>query len=210
MPLFDILTAAVPGSNSVASDAVQHAATVSSSSIQTTKSNVQGGWSALSAAVKSVSKGPFQLSKQAANPKWTQWHYDNIPFHSISSSKCLSEYEKGGDWAGGSCGHFGLTHDYGVPEPVVYLDRPGIQASGVNVRDVVAHEFGHTIQAHLYGSTDAAMPAMTKAFGGGELGIEYAADCMAKVQGAKFLNYTQCTSPQMQALARKMLNGFKV
>jgi hypothetical protein len=75
--------------------------------------------------------------------------------------------------------------------------------------DVVAHEWSHLLSVYAYaGNVDAAVAAMKAYFGGSGLtGAERAADCMAKLQGAKFTAYTPCTSTKWRAGAALLLAG---
>jgi predicted component of type VI protein secretion system len=78
--------------------------------------------------------------------------------------------------------------------------------------DVVVHEWSHVLQVVDYGgNVDAAVAALDVGFGASGLnGAERAADCMAKLQGAVYLHYTQCTNSAWQAKARILLAGHRL
>jgi hypothetical protein len=74
---------------------------------------------------------------------------------------------------------------------------------------VVAHEWSHVLSVRPY-DHDAmrAVAAMNAYFGGsGLLGAERAADCMARLLGATWTNYTSCTDAHWRAGARLLLSG---
>jgi hypothetical protein len=75
--------------------------------------------------------------------------------------------------------------------------------------DVAVHEWSHILSVRAYGgNVNATIKATRLAFGGSGLtGSERAADCMAKLQGASYLHYTQCTNPAWRASARLLLAG---
>jgi hypothetical protein len=75
--------------------------------------------------------------------------------------------------------------------------------------DVAVHEWSHLLTVHAYGGSVAlAVAATTAYFGGtGLYGAEYAADCMAILQGADWTNYTPCTSARWRAGARDLIDG---
>jgi hypothetical protein len=80
---------------------------------------------------------------------------------------------------------------------------------------VVAHEWSHEIQAYDYrGDLWAGVKAMDRSFGGGgksgQRGIEYAADCMAILQGATWTDYTPCHSKVWRRDAHRLLAGHKL
>ncbi|HEX3708237.1 MAG TPA: hypothetical protein VHV76_16550 [Mycobacteriales bacterium] len=80
---------------------------------------------------------------------------------------------------------------------------------------VVAHEWGHEVQAYDYhGDLWAGVKAMNRHFGGagksGQRGIEYAADCMAILQGATWTDYTPCRHKAWRSSARRLLEGHKL
>lgn len=74
--------------------------------------------------------------------------------------------------------------------------------------DVVAHEWSHALSAQDYhGDVDAALEAMNAWFGGSGLtGAERAADCMARLAGASWTNYTSCKNTRWQSGARRLLS----
>jgi hypothetical protein len=75
--------------------------------------------------------------------------------------------------------------------------------------DVVVHEWSHVLSVAAYdGDVRAAVDAMNKTFGGKNLtGVERAADCMSRLQGARWTHYTACSDPRWRAAARKLLAG---
>ena len=100
-------------------------------------------------------------------------------------------------------GHWGTT-DLGNGR--VYIS-PTVPAS--KLYSVVAHEYGHALMSKNWGRNwRAADAAMNRWFGGGTpLARERAADCMARVQGATWTNYTPCTSTRWRQGARTLLAG---
>ena len=74
---------------------------------------------------------------------------------------------------------------------------------------VVRHEWSHILSARDYGNNVAlAKSEMNRVFGGtGLTGSERAADCMARILGATYTVYTQCTSATWQAAARRLVAG---
>jgi hypothetical protein len=75
--------------------------------------------------------------------------------------------------------------------------------------DVAVHEWSHLLTVHAYGGSVALAVAATTAYYGGTglYGAEYAADCMAILQGAQWTNYTPCTSARWRAGARDLIDG---
>jgi hypothetical protein len=75
--------------------------------------------------------------------------------------------------------------------------------------DVVVHEWSHLLSVRRYdGNVDEAVRAMNAYFGGsGLIGAERAADCMARLLGAQWTNYTPCTSASWRAGAARLVNG---
>ena len=75
--------------------------------------------------------------------------------------------------------------------------------------DVVSHEWSHLLSVRDYGNdVSAATSAMNAYFGGSGLtGSERAADCMAKLLGARWTHYTPCTDSRWLAGARKLVAG---
>lgn len=75
---------------------------------------------------------------------------------------------------------------------------------------VVVHEYGHAISGHLYGGFYPAQDAADRLFGQqGEYGLEVEADCMARVEGATFTNYTPCANNTWRAYARVLVTMHK-
>jgi hypothetical protein len=75
--------------------------------------------------------------------------------------------------------------------------------------DVAAHEASHLMTAAAYGGdVDAAVKATNAFFGGSGLrGAELAADCMARLLGARWTNYTACHSKAWRSGAARLLKG---
>jgi hypothetical protein len=73
--------------------------------------------------------------------------------------------------------------------------------------DIAVHEWSHLLSIRPYGGDVHAAAVAMRAYFGGTSGPEYAADCMAKLQGATYLKYTQCTTPTWVAGARLLLAG---
>ena len=88
----------------------------------------------------------------------------------------------------------------------VYLS-PSVPAD--KLYSVVRHEWSHILSARDYGNDVALAKAeMNRWFGGtGLTGAERAADCMARVLGATYTLYTQCTNATWQAGARRLVAG---
>lgn len=75
---------------------------------------------------------------------------------------------------------------------------------------VAVHEYGHAITGHLYGGFYPAQNAADALFGQqGEYGLEVEADCMARVEGATFTNYTPCANNTWRAYARVLVTMHK-
>jgi hypothetical protein len=72
---------------------------------------------------------------------------------------------------------------------------------------VVAHEWGHVLSVKPYlPDAMAGVNAMNAWFGGSGLtGAERAADCIARLLGATWTNYTPCTDAHWRDGARKLL-----
>jgi hypothetical protein len=100
-------------------------------------------------------------------------------------------------------GHWGTTDWY---RNVVYVS-PLVPAD--RLFDVVVHEWGHVVSVRAYGGdVDLAVRQMTRYFGGaGLLGAERAADCIARLSGAGWTHYTNCTNAGWRAGARRLLAG---
>ncbi len=75
--------------------------------------------------------------------------------------------------------------------------------------DVAVHEWSHILSVHTYGgNVSAAVNAMNAYFGGGKtMAPEYAADCMARLQGATWTHYTSCSNSAWRTGARLLLDG---
>jgi hypothetical protein len=78
--------------------------------------------------------------------------------------------------------------------------------------DVAVHEWSHILTVRDYGGNVAAAVAATTAYYGGSdlYGAEYAADCMAILQGADWTNYTSCTSSRWRAGAQQLIEGHRL
>ena len=78
---------------------------------------------------------------------------------------------------------------------------------------VVAHEWGHVISTRGYGGDlVAADAAMLRWFGGGSMSraVELAADCIARVLGARWTHYTACNDSHSRYGARYLMVGWKL
>lgn len=77
---------------------------------------------------------------------------------------------------------------------------------------VVAHEWSHIVQVRDYGGSVArAVRALHRYYGGhGILGAEYAADCMARLQGATWTHYTACNNRHWLHGAHRLLRRLHV
>lgn len=75
--------------------------------------------------------------------------------------------------------------------------------------DVVIHEYSHLLSVVPYGGdVNQAVSAMNAYFGGSGLtGAERGADCMARLQGATWTNYTSCTDGHWRDGARRLVRG---
>ena len=100
-------------------------------------------------------------------------------------------------------GHWGTTDWY---HATAYIS-PAVPST--YMYDVAVHEWSHELTVLDYhGDVAAATAATNRAFGGGGLvGEERAADCMAILQGATWTHYTSCTSPRWRHEARRLLEG---
>jgi hypothetical protein len=98
-------------------------------------------------------------------------------------------------------GSWGLT-DMGAG--IVYVS-PTVPAN--RMYSVVAHEWGHVLSAKPYKpDVMAGVTAMNAWFGGSGLtGAERAADCIARILGATWTNYTACNDAHWRDGARKLL-----
>jgi len=100
-------------------------------------------------------------------------------------------------------GHYGATD---LATGQIFIS-PAVPAS--RLFSVVVHEYGHALTSANYGHNwRAADAGLAKYFHVGTvLNREYAADCMARAQGATWLNYTSCTAPGWRAAASVLLAG---
>jgi hypothetical protein len=106
-------------------------------------------------------------------------------------------------WRMGSGGPWGLTDLY---TGVVTIST-SVPAN--RMYDVVAHEWGHVLSMSDYGfDVRTAAGALDAAFGGN--GLELAADCMARVLGAQWTNYTACTSSVWRTAAQVLVAGHRL
>jgi hypothetical protein len=98
-------------------------------------------------------------------------------------------------------GHWGVTD---LSNGVVYIS-PRVPRS--RLYDVVAHEWGHVLSVRAYeGDVQRALDALNRWFGGhGLLGAERAADCMARILGARWTGYTSCQDQHWRDGARRLL-----
>lgn len=99
-------------------------------------------------------------------------------------------------------GHWGMA-DLG--RGIVYVS-PSVPAD--RMYDVVAHEWSHLLMVTVYGGeVNTALFAANAFFGGSELtGAERAADCMARLLGARWTHYTSCTDARWRDGARRLVN----
>lgn len=100
-------------------------------------------------------------------------------------------------------GHWGATD---LSTGTVYIS-PNAPVSRLD--SIARHEWAHVIQGRVYGhNAQAAFAAMNRVFGGSGLtGAERSADCMARLLGASWTNYTPCTSAAWRAKAGRLLAG---
>jgi hypothetical protein len=100
-------------------------------------------------------------------------------------------------------GHWGTADWY---HATLYI-APAVPVA--RLYDVAVHEWSHELSVLDYdGDVDAAVKAMNTAFGGGGLvGAERAADCMAKLQGASYTHYTSCLDSGWRRAAARLLAG---
>jgi hypothetical protein len=80
---------------------------------------------------------------------------------------------------------------------------------------VVAHEWSHEVQLFDYRPDQVELvQQLNRHFGGagpsGSRGVEFAADCMALLQGATWTHYTKCDNPTWRHDARVLLSGKKL
>lgn len=106
-------------------------------------------------------------------------------------------------WRMSSGGPWGLTD--------LYTGVITISASvpADRMYDVVAHEWGHVLSMADYGfDVRTAVAALGATFGGN--GLEVAADCIARVLGATWTNYTACASSGWRTAAQVLLAGHRL
>ena len=103
-------------------------------------------------------------------------------------------------------GHWGASD---VWRHVVYIS-PKVPLS--KLYSVVVHEWGHQLTVRAYhGAVSSAFAAMNAYYGGtGYVGAERAADCIARLLGATWTNYTACRSTRWRAGARRLIAGQRV
>lgn len=101
-------------------------------------------------------------------------------------------------------GRFGNWGVADLEHATIYIS-PDVPAR--RLYDVAAHEWSHVLSVKAYhGDVDRAVAAMNSTFGGtGLTGVERAADCMARLLGARWTHYTSCTDPEWRAGARRLL-----
>ncbi|SDI76910.1 hypothetical protein SAMN05444157_0070 [Frankineae bacterium MT45] len=81
------------------------------------------------------------------------------------------------------------------------------RAPVADLYSIVVHEYAHVIQGRLYGNMAGAIAGLRPQFGNaGERTIEYAADCVARLEGATWTDYTSCTNPAWRRAAQALLN----
>ena len=128
-------------------------------------------------------------------PGPTKWSALNAAIARIPS------YHAGGArWIVKDTGWWGTADWYA---DTIYIS-PSVPDS--KLYDVAVHEWSHLLSVRAYDDVHAAAVAM-RAFFGGSNGPEAAADCMAKLQGANYLHYTQCNNATWIAGAKLLLAG---
>ena len=77
---------------------------------------------------------------------------------------------------------------------------------------VAVHEWSHMKSTDVWaGDVPTAFDRLRAVFGGTSSdGVEISADCMARVLGATWTNYTACDNQAWRAAAAKVLNGERV
>lgn len=80
---------------------------------------------------------------------------------------------------------------------------------------VVAHEWSHEVQLFDYHPNQVELvQQLNRHFGGrgpsGSRGVEFSADCMAILQGATWMHYTNCDNKTWRHDARLLLEGKKL
>lgn len=103
-------------------------------------------------------------------------------------------------------GHYGTT-DLATSD--IYIS-PNVPVSLLD--SVVRHEYAHVVTVRVYGGQwRVAKSALNAAFGGsGMTGAERAADCMARLMGASWTNYTSCSSSSWRRNAELLLAGRRI
>lgn len=124
---------------------------------------------------KDSASQPAVAQKLAAQRSPGNWMTDFIP-KVDPSGRAEWVFERNGGW-GASDGH------------TIYID-PDMPAQ--NRYSVMAHEYGHVMQARVYGSLGASAAAMSAIVGDDPSSItanESTADCMAQILGATWVGY---------------------
>ena len=100
-------------------------------------------------------------------------------------------------------GHWGTADWY---RDVIWIS-PRVPSG--RVYDVVVHEWSHVKSVRDYGGdVNLAVSEMNRYFGGsGLIGAERAADCMARLDGARWTHYTSCADSRWRAGAAQLLAG---
>ena len=76
---------------------------------------------------------------------------------------------------------------------------------------VIVHEWGHVISTHAYGSIRASNEAFMRWFGGSAaIANERAADCIARLLGARWTHYTACANDHWHLGARYLAVGWQL
>jgi hypothetical protein len=103
-----------------------------------------------------------------------------------------SEY---GHWGATDLASGNITIEPSVPQNYLY--------------SVVAHEWSLALTSHDYGyDTNRSLGALDPYYGqSGVYGAEYAADCMAILQGAWWTNFTSCDNSKWRAGAERLMHG---
>lgn len=97
-------------------------------------------------------------------------------------------------------GHWATTELY---SSTVYVSR-SVPVS--RLTDVVRHEYSHVASMRAYGGdVETAISALRSYFG--DQGEEVGADCMARVLGATWTNYSPCADDAWRSAARRLLAG---
>lgn len=129
----------------------------------------------------------------------TSWRALNIAIHALPTF-----HRRWARWVvGGPDGWWSTTNWY---TRVIYIHR---NVPKSKLYSVAAHEWGHILQARAYdGRVNTMIRALRRYYGGsGVMGAEYAADCMAKLQGATWTHYTSCHNRHWRRGARRLLRG---